>query len=87
MPEPRVRAAEIIGKTVISEENGRKFGIVENLEFAVETGELINIILSQPTKYAREINLRQNDKGKYLIPFVAVKSIGDFVIINETELV
>lgn len=86
MPESRVKAAEIIGKAVISEESGRKFGVVENLEFVVESGELVNLVLSQPSKHVQQLNLKTNDKGKYLIPFTAVKSIGDFVIISESEL-
>ncbi|MEM5811782.1 MAG: PRC-barrel domain-containing protein [Candidatus Aenigmatarchaeota archaeon] len=86
MPESRVRAVDIIGKTIISEENGRKLGVVENVEFVVETGELINIIAGQPTSYASQLNLKKNEKGKIVIPFSAVKSIGDFVIISESEL-
>jgi sporulation protein YlmC with PRC-barrel domain len=35
----------------------------------------------------KELNLKSDDKGRYLIPFSAVKSIGDFVIVSENELV
>jgi len=86
MAEARVRVNEIIGKAIISEENGRKFGVVENLEFAVETGELTSLVVGQPTSYVSQLNLRKNEKGKVIIPFSAVKSIGDFVIISESEL-
>ncbi|MCS7123477.1 MAG: PRC-barrel domain-containing protein [Candidatus Aenigmarchaeota archaeon] len=86
MPESRVRAAEVIGKAIITEENGRKFGVVENVEFVVETGELINLVVGQPSSYVAQLNLKKNEKGKILIPFSAVKSIGDFVIISESEL-
>ena len=82
----KVSATEIIGKTIVSEEGGKKFGVVGNIEFAAETGELINLILDQPTTYATQLNLKKNSENKFIIPFVAVKSIGDFVVISESEL-
>jgi len=87
MAETKVRAADIVGKTVISEETGRKFGVVNNVDFITESGELLNLIVDQPTKHLSDLNLKVDGKGKALIPFSAVKSIGDFVIVSENELV
>lgn len=87
MPESKVRAADIVGKSVISEETGRKFGVVSNIDFITESGELLNIVVEQPTKHLADLNLKSDEKGRHLIPFSAVKSIGDFVIISENELV
>jgi sporulation protein YlmC with PRC-barrel domain len=87
MTETRVRAKDIVKKTVISEETGRRFGVVGNVDFITESGELLNIIVTEATNHLRELNLKSDDKGRYLIPFSAVKSIGDFVIISENELV
>jgi sporulation protein YlmC with PRC-barrel domain len=87
MPETKVRAADIVGKSVISEETGRKFGVVSNIDFITESGELLNIVIEQPTKHLSDLNLKSDEKGRNLIPFSAVKSIGDFVIISENELV
>jgi len=87
MPETKVRAADIVGKAVISEETGRKFGVVSNVDFITESGELLNIIIEQPTKHLSDLNLKSDEKGRSLVPFSAVKSIGDFVIISENELV
>jgi len=86
MGDTKVRAADIVGKTIISEETGRKFGIVSNIDFITESGELLNVIVEQPTKHLSDLNLKADDKGRSLIPFSAVKSIGDFVIISENEL-
>ena len=86
MAETKVRAADIVGKTIISEETGRKFGVVSNIDFITESGELLNVIVDQPTKHLSDLNLKADDKGRSLIPFSAVKSIGDFVIISENEL-
>ncbi len=87
MVETRVRAKDIVKKTVISEETGRKFGIVSNVDFITESGELLNLIIETPTVHMKELNLKSDEKGRYLIPFSAVKSIGDFVIVSENELV
>ena len=87
MAETRVRAADIVGKTIISEETGRKFGVVSNIDFITESGELLNVIVEQPTKHLSDLNLKSDESGRLLIPFSAVKSIGDFVIVSENELV
>lgn len=86
MPE-RIRAGNIVGKTIVSEETGRKFGIVNNIDFITESGELLNLIVEQPTKHLSDLNLKVDDKTRILIPFSAVKSIGDFVIVSENELI
>ncbi len=87
MAESRVRAGEIVGKTIISEETGRKFGVVTNVDFVTESGELLNLVVEQPTKHLSDLNLKADDNGKLLIPFSSVKSIGDFVIVSENELI
>ncbi|MEM0476021.1 MAG: PRC-barrel domain-containing protein [Candidatus Aenigmatarchaeota archaeon] len=86
MAEKRVRVNEIIGKVIVGE-SGKRMGIVNSLTFIVETGEILNIVVEQPTKYLEEFNLKKDDNGRYLIPFHAVKNIGDFVIVSENELV
>lgn len=87
MAETRVRAGEVVGKTIISEETGRKFGVVSNLDFVTESGELLNIVVEQPTKHLADLNLKTDDRGRLLIPFSSVKSVGDFVIVSENELI
>ena len=81
------RGTEIIGKIVVSEETGRKFGVVGDLNFIAESGELLNIVLDQNTSHAVDLNLEQDERGRKLIPFSTIKSIGDFVIISEKEIV
>ena len=82
-----VRVCEIVGKHIISAETGKKFGVVGNIEFIAETGELLNIIVEDATRSLLELNVRTDSKGRPLIPFSAVKSVGDFVIVTESELV
>jgi sporulation protein YlmC with PRC-barrel domain len=87
MAEARVRAGDIIGKVIISGESGRKFGVVGNIDFITESGELLNIVVEQPTKHLTDLNLKADERGRILIPFTAVRSVGDFVVISETDLV
>ena len=87
MVESRIRAADIVGKTIISEETGRKFGIVNNIDFITESGELLNLVVDQSTKHLSDLNLKVDEEGRVQIPFSAVKSIGDFVIVSENELI
>ncbi len=82
----RLRSRELVGKVLISDESGKKFGVVGDLDYITESGELINLVLVQPTKHATELSLQQDDKGRILVPFSAVKSVGDFVIISEKEV-
>jgi sporulation protein YlmC with PRC-barrel domain len=87
MPESKVRAGDLVGKTIISEETGRKFGVVSNIDFITESGELLNLIVEQPTKHLVDLNLKSDNKGRLLVPFSSVKSVGDFVIVSENELI
>lgn len=87
MAETKVRAADIVGKQIISEETGRKFGVVSNIDFITESGELMNLIVEQPTRHLADLNLKSDEKGRLLVPFSSVKSIGDFVIVSENELI
>ncbi len=87
MPVRNVRVSDIIGKSIISAETGKKFGTVANLEFITETGELLNIVVEDATRSLLDLNVKTDAKGRPLIPFSAVKSIGDFVIVTESELI
>lgn len=82
-----VKAKELIGKTIVSEESGRKFGVVGDVNFITESGELMNIVIAEPTRQVSELKLSEDEKGRLLIPFSAVKSVGDFIIIAERDIV
>jgi len=87
MAEERLRSKQLIGKVLISEESGKKFGMVGDIDFVVESGELINLVLVEPTEHTRTLNLQQDERGRMLVPFSAVKSVGDFVIVAEKDVV
>ncbi len=82
-----VRAKDLIGKVIVSSDTGKKFGIVGDVNFITESGELMNLIISEPTKQALELKLSEDEKGRLLIPFSAVKSVGDFIVVSEKDIV
>lgn len=84
---PRILAKELQGKTVVSEE-GKMFGKVLDITADMNTGELINLVI-EPTKYltAHFENVISDEKGRILLPFSAVGAIGDFVLINEKDII
>ena len=81
------RGRDLIGKVIVSEETGRKFGVVGDINFVAESGELLNLILVEPTKHIGDLTLEKDEQSRLLIPFSSVKSVGDFVIISEKEIV
>jgi len=81
------RGRDLIGKVIVSEETGRKFGVVGDLNFVSESGELLNLVLVEPTKHIGDLTLEKDEQNRLLIPFSSVKSVGDFVIISEKEIV
>ena len=81
------RGKDIIGKVIVSEETGRKFGIVGDLNLVSESGELLNLVLVEPTKHIGDLSLEKDEQSRLLVPFSSVKSVGDFVIISEKEIV
>jgi sporulation protein YlmC with PRC-barrel domain len=84
--ETKVRAKEVLGKIIVSEESGKKFGVVSNVDFITESGELLNLVVDSGSRPLKDLNLKIDEKNRTLIPFSAVKSIGDFVIVSENEL-
>ena len=77
---------QLLGKTVVSK-TGKRFGEVGDITFETRSGELINIIVSNPTTYTEKLELEKNKEGKILIPFSAVMAMGDFMVIAEEDIV
>jgi len=81
------RGRELVGKIVVSEESGRKFGVVGDLNFISESGELMSIVLVEPTKHVTDLELERDENNRLLVPFSSVKSVGDFIIVSEREII
>jgi len=76
----------IIGKTIVSK-TGKKFGEVSDVIFETKTGELIQMVVSNPTPYATRLELEKDKEGRILIPFSSVIASGDFMVIAEEDLI
>jgi sporulation protein YlmC with PRC-barrel domain len=77
---------QLIGKTVVSK-TGKRFGEVGDIIFETRSGELIHMMLSNPTSYTEKLELEKDKEGKILIPFSAVIAIGDFMVIAEEDII
>ena len=77
---------ELLGKTVVSK-TGKKFGEVGDLIFEVSSGELIHLLLKNPTSYTDKMELEKNKEGQILVPFSAVIATGDFVVVSEEDII
>ncbi|MBW2987214.1 PRC-barrel domain-containing protein [Candidatus Woesearchaeota archaeon] len=77
---------EIVGKTVVSK-TGKRFGEVNDIIFETRSGELIHMVLKNPTSYADKLELEKDKSGSILIPFSAVIAMGDFMVIAEEDII
>ena len=77
---------QIIGKTVVSK-TGKRFGEVGDIVFETRSGELIHVVLKNPTPYTQKLELERDKENGILIPFSAVIAIGDFVVLAEEDII
>ncbi|MFT4250550.1 MAG: PRC-barrel domain-containing protein [Candidatus Woesearchaeota archaeon] len=77
---------QLLGKTVVSK-TGKRFGEVGDIVFETRTGELIHVVLDNPTQYTDRLDLERNKEGSQLIPFSAVIAMGDFLVIAEEDII
>lgn len=86
MEQDKKYSRHILGKTVVSK-TGKRFGEVGNFTFEVKTGELIHLVLRNPTAFTEGLELERDNKGNMLIPYSAVMAVGDFVVVAEEEII
>ncbi len=84
--EGRIEGRELRGKRVVSK-TGKYFGIVKDILFDPRSGEIIYIVLGDPSKYAMSLDLEKGERGELLLPFYAVIAIGDFVVVSEEDII
>ena len=84
--EDKKFARQLIGKTVVSK-TGKRFGEVGDIIFETKSGELIHMVLTNPTSYTAKLELEKDKNGNILIPFSAVIAIGDFMVIAEEDII
>ena len=77
---------QLIGKTVVSKA-GKRFGEVGDIVFETRSGELIHMVLTNPTSYTEKLELEKDKAGNILIPFSAVIAVGDFMVVAEEDII
>jgi sporulation protein YlmC with PRC-barrel domain len=87
MPEEdRIMAKEIIGRTIVSK-TGKRFGEVGDVIFETRSGELIHMIVKNPTGYTQKLDLEKDKENNILIPFSAVIAMGDYMVVAEEDII
>ena len=86
MDDDKKYSKQLIGKTVVSK-TGKRFGEIGDIIFETRSGELIHIILANPTSYTEKLELEKDKTNNILIPFSAVMAIGDFIVIAEEDII
>ncbi|MFH1506640.1 MAG: PRC-barrel domain-containing protein [archaeon] len=84
--EEKKFSRQLLGKTVVSK-SGKKFGEVGDIVFETSSGELIHLVLKNPTTYTEKMELEKNKQNEILIPFSAVIAIGDFLVVAEEDII
>ena len=76
---------EILNKPIVTKE-GKKLGVVKDITFETRTGELIHLVIKEPSQHTSQLNLESSQKGEMLIPYNSIIAIGDFVVVSEEDL-
>ena len=84
--EDKKFSKQLIGKTVVSK-TGKRFGEVGDIIFETRSGELIHLVLNNPTAFTEKLELEKDKAGKILIPFSAVIAMGDFLVVSEEDII
>jgi len=75
----------LLDKTVVTK-SGKKFGQVGNITFETRTGEIMHLIIKNPTSYIDNLDIEQDKSGQWLVPFSSVIAVGDFVVVAEEDM-
>ncbi len=84
--EDKKFSKQLIGKIVVSK-TGKRFGEVGDIIFETKSGELIHLVLTNPTPYTDKLELEKDKEGNSLIPFSAVIATGDFMVVAEEDII
>ena len=62
MTDEKKFSKQLIGKTVISK-TGKRFGEVGDIVFETKSGEIIHLVLVNPTTYIEKLELEKDNEG------------------------
>lgn len=86
MEKEKIPFNVLISKMIVTKE-GKRLGFVKDITFETRSGELINLVVKDPTIYTKNLNLERSTLNELLIPYNAIIAIGDFVIVSEEDLI
>ena len=86
MTDEKKFSKQLVGKTVISK-TGKRFGEVGDIVFETKSGEIIHLVLVNPTTYIEKLELEKTKEGTLLVPFSAVIAVGDFIVLAEEDII
>ena len=75
----------ILGKTIVTK-SGKTLGRVGDLIFEVRTGELLNLVLVNPTGFATSMDVEVDRAWGHVVYFARVIAVEDVVVISEEDL-
>lgn len=76
---------QFLDKVIVTKE-GKRLGKVKDITFETRTGELLQLVLVEPTAYAQHLGLEMNKQKETVIPFSTVIALGDFVVVSEEDI-
>ncbi len=80
----KVFAGDIAGKEIVNID-GTVLGVVENVVFDLQTGQLIDLVAKPDSQLRRQ---KYREDGKYvLIPFGSVVAIKDYIVVDESRAI
>lgn len=77
---------ELIGMQIMTK-NGKKLGTLKDFIFDIRSGEVIHMVLTNPTQHAKDLNLEQTKNNEVLVPWNSLLSIEDFIVVNDEDLI
>ncbi len=78
--------SSLLGKMIVTKE-GKRLGFVKDVTFETRSGELISMVLRDPTPYTKNLNLERTSSEEFLIPYSSIIAIGDFIVVSEEDLI
>ena len=78
--------SEMLGKLVVTKD-GKRLGMVKDITFETNVGELIQLVIKDPTKFTKNLDLEMTNKKEILLPYNAIIAVGDFVVVSEEDLI
>lgn len=77
---------EVLGKLVVTKE-GKRLGMVKDITFESRSGELMQLVIKDPTSYVKNLNLEKTKDSEVLLPYNSIVAVGDFVVVSEEDIV